>query len=228
MTKIIYKRCCYFFFITIAIQSVVSCSSVEFFPVREYYGDKRIKFNQDHSYEYFDWVTDGYVYAFSKGRWRQEGKNIFLFNESIPGKLPISIRKDISDNPDVQLVVNLLPKKKFDHLPSSIEVVNVELVLDNVSYPVISETSVIKLQKPFERGYFKLYSKPNADIAVKILRDTLRSQDFSITETKNATISIDVDCNPYYFAQVKIPDDTLRIISDRKIKWNKIYLERPR
>jgi hypothetical protein len=126
------------------------------------------------------------------------------------------------------LVLNVLPKKdpEFAHMPGVAELLNVDLIVDNVTYPLKYAATVMNLQKPSGRIYFKAYPKPNVENQSEILNDTLRSQTIDLKEVENKILTVNVDCNPMYFAQVKQPDDTLRIVNDYKIKWDKKYFTR--
>jgi hypothetical protein len=205
------------------------CKSTILFQRKYYDGSKSFEFYSDNSYQYLEKMEGGYVYKFSKGTWQKEGNKLYLLNGvSSPSELPTGIRTSSSDNPETQLVINILPDKNlyFPYLPSTTDLLNIELVIDKTIYPLKNETNIIRLQKPFDRGYFRAYPKPDVERSSEILNDTLRSQYIGLKEFENKILSIDVDCNPMYFAKLKMANDTLRIISNRKIKWNKIFLER--
>jgi hypothetical protein len=210
----------------------VACKSTILFQPKKYYsGNNYLEFYSDNSYQYLEKMEGGYVYRFSRGTWKQEGNKLFLINEvSDPRELPTSIRTSPSDEPDVQLVINIFPRRNphFTYLPETTDLLNLEFVIDKNIYPLKNETNIIRLQKPLDTGYFRAYPKPDVERSSEILSDTLHSQYINFKELKNKTLSIDVDCNPMYFAQIKMTNDTLRVISKNKIKWNRIYLKQPR
>ena len=219
-----------FFFIGLLL---LSCKTSNLFQVRKYYGTGGAtwEFYSDNSYQYLEKMEGGYVYKFSKGTWKQDGNKLLLVNEVLqPDELPTNIRTSPSHESGIQLVINILPKKNlhFAYLPSTIDLLDIELVIDKVAYPLKNETNIIRLQKPFDNGYFIAYPKLGVEKTSEMLSDTLRSKDVLLKELGSQIVVIDIDCNPYYFAQARMPNDTLRIINDHKIKWNKIYLERPR
>lgn len=211
---------------------LVACKADTFFQNRRYYGDGGTWiFYPDNAYQYIDRTEGLHVYKFSKGTWKQDGNKLFLTNtESNPGELPMSIRTSPSIEPETQLVVNILPKRNmsFAYLPSTTDLLNIELVVDKIIYPLENETNIVRFLKPVDHGYFRAYWKSDVDATSEILNDTLQSKYINLRESKNKILSIDVDCNPMYFAQIKMPDDTLRIISKHKIKRNKTYLRGPR
>jgi hypothetical protein len=211
---------------------LLCCKTNDLFQVRKYYGSGGVtwEFYADNSYQYLEKMEGGYVYKFSKGTWKQDGNKLFLVNEVVqPDELPTNIRTSHSSESGIQVVIHILPKKNlhFAHLPSTTDLLDIELVIDKVAYPLKNETNIIRLQKPSDKGYFIAYPKPGVEKTSEMLSDTLRSKDVIFKEL-GSIVTIDVDCNPYYFAQAKMPNDTLRIINDHKIKWNKAYLERPR
>ena len=211
---------------------LLSCKTNYLFQAQKYYGSGGVmwEFHADNSYQYLEKMEGGYVYKFSKGTWKQNGDKLFLTNEILqPDVLPTNIRTSPSLESGIQVVINILPKKNlhFFYLPSTTDLLDIELVIDKVSYPLKNETNIIHLLKPLDNGYVIAYPKPGVEKASEMLSDTLRSKDVSFKEL-GSVVTIDVDCNPYYFAQVKMPNDTLRIINNHKIKWNKMYVERPR
>lgn len=218
-----------------------SCKSTIPFEAKEYYlgpsvtkyynGSVILEFHSDETYRYMVKMEGGYVYEFSKGVWRQEGNNLLLLNRvPNPKELPVSFRRSPSDEMPPKLVINVLPKEdpQFAHMPGVHDLLNVDLVIDNVTYPLKYEATVIDLQKSFTNIYFKAYPKPNVENQSEILNDTLRSKIVSLDGMGNNILTVDVDCNPVYFAQVKQPDDTLRMINEYKIKWDRIYFTRAR
>jgi hypothetical protein len=221
-----------FFILFITGFCLIGCRSTDLFEAREYRADggKILEFYPDKSFRYLMRMEGGYIYEYGRGTWKQEGNKLFLLNEiSNPSELPISIRTSLSNESETQLVVNILPKKNlhFAYLPGATDLLNIELVIDRITYPLKNETNIIRLQKHFDSGYFRAYPKAGVERSSEILNDTLRSQKVSFKDSENKILTIDVDCNPLYFAQVKMSNDILRVINKRKIKWNKIILERP-
>jgi hypothetical protein len=212
--------------------SLPSCKTNNLFQARKYYGSGGViwEFHADNSYQYLEKMEGGYVYKFSKGTWTQDGNKLFLVNEVLrPTELPTIIKKITSNESGIQVVINIFSKKNlhFAYLPSTTDLFSIELVIDKVAYSLKNETNIIRLQKPFDNAYLIAYPKPGVEKTSEMLSDTLRSNDVLYKEL-GSVVTIDVDCNPYYFAQVKMTNDTLRIINDHKIKWNKVYFERPR
>ncbi|HEY9045271.1 MAG TPA: hypothetical protein VIN08_05220 [Ohtaekwangia sp.] len=211
--------------------SLFACKVDMLFLESRYYGGGATwDFYPDNSYQYMERMEGGYVYKFSRGKWKQDGNKLLLINEvSDPSQLPTNIRTSPSNESDAQLVINILPKRNlhFTHLLTTTDLLNIELVIGKITYPLQNETNIIRLQKTVDKGYFRAYPKPNVERSSEILNDTLRSQYIDLRGSESKILSIDVDCNPMYFAQVKMTNDTLRIISKNKIKWHKIYLERP-
>jgi len=211
---------------------IISCKTTELFESREYRSSSSeiLEFYPNKSFQYLKRMEGGYVYEYGKGSWKQDGNKVFLFNEgSNPDELSININNGLSIESKTTVVVNILPKKglHFAHLPYTLDLLDVELVIGKKTYRLTSETNVIELSKPIEAGYFKVFNKSGIEKNIEILHDTLRSKIIDFTEHKNSIMTIDVDCNPDYFAKVKMNNDTLQIINDHKIKWNKIILERP-
>jgi len=205
-----------------------SCNNTKLFQSREYNGrGHTFKFYPNNTYRYLVKMEGGYVYKYGLGTWKQEGRTIFLFDSVTDLKeLSISLDKHSSTDIGINLIINILPKtnKHFDYLPQMTDLLNVELIIDNVSYPLINETSIIQLQELTDSVYFKVYPKANVESQTEILNDTLRSDYINVSAEEKNTVTIDLDCNPLYFARVKMETDTLKIISNGKIKWGKIYL----
>ena len=205
-----------------------SCNQVLLFPSREYRGGGNIfEFYSDNTYRYLVRMEGSYVYKYNYGTWKQEGRNLFLFDSVEDLKeLPFSLSSYPSIDNKRVLVVNVLPKNSpnFDYLPQVIDLINVEVIINNRSYKLKNETSVISLQKPADNVSFKMYPKENTGNRSEILIDTLRSANIHLTD-KDSVVIVDLDCNPLYFARYKLGNDTLRIINNRNIKWHKINLK---
>jgi hypothetical protein len=210
----------------------IGCKSDILFQGRKYYsGVTTLEFYSDNSYQYMEKMEGGYVNKYSRGTWKQDGKKLFLLTESSnTNDLPTNIRTGVSSEPGAQLVINILPKRNlnFSYLPSTIDLLKVELVIDKMVYPLNDETNIIRLQKSFDKGYIRAYPKPGVERTSEILSDTLRSRNLELKGLENKIYSIDVDCNPMYFARIRMPNDTLQVINDRKIKWKRMHFERPR
>lgn len=187
-----------------------------------------LTFNHDQSYKYRHSIGEGRVLEFSRGAWKQSGNKLFLLNGvSNSEELPISVRESPSNEADLQLVINILPKKiYFEYLSGARDLVNLELVVDKVIYPLKNETNIVRLNMPLDKGYFRAYPKPNAEIKSDILSDTLQSQLIELSQLKNKILSIDVDCAPLNFAQIKMSNDTLTIVNRNEIRWKKAKLRR--
>jgi hypothetical protein len=54
-----------------------------------------------------------------------------------------------------------------------------------------------------------------------MVNDTLYSKYISLKqgEEHDMNLSIEIDCNVIYFSQMKMNNDTLKIINGRKIRW---------
>jgi hypothetical protein len=211
---------------------LLSCKADIFFQQRKYYGGGiTIEFYSDNSYQFLEKTEGGYINKFSKGTWKQDGNKLLLYNGvSNPSDLPFVVKTSSSNEPEAQLVINILPKKGqyFTYLPSITDLLNTELVIGKTVYPLKDEINIVRLQQPLDKGYLRTYYKQGVERSSETVSDTLRSQDIDLKGLGNKILSIDVDCNPMYFARIKMANDTIRIAAKNKLKWNKIYLERPR
>jgi hypothetical protein len=210
----------------------LSCKTNSLFETRKYYGrgGAMWEFYSNNSYQYIEKMEGGYVYKFSKGTWKQIGNKLILSNMvSDPFELPIDITTNSSSQIGLQLVINILPKRNmhFPYLPSTTDLLNVELVNNDTIYSLDHETNIVRIPASTGSGYFRAYPKSGVEISCEILNDTLRSENIQFKGLEGKILAIDVDCNPDYLARAKMPDDTLQIINDHKIKWGKIYLKRP-
>lgn len=212
-------RFCFLIFI------LASCKTVQLFPERDYSsGGNLFKIRPDNTFEYRE-TTHGRVHKFSRGTWKQEGNRLLLFNKVSDAKeLPLEVKTSPASGAGIDLVVNVLPRQNI--LPGVLETFNVDMIVNSTVYPLKNETNLVHFDQPLENVYFKAYKKVSGpDPGYTILNDTLRSQTLSVKETGKILV-VDLDCNPLHFAKVKMPDDTLQIINDAKLKWGKIYLTR--
>jgi hypothetical protein len=211
---------------------LLSCKADIFFQKRKYYGGGiTIEFYSDNSYQFLEKTEGGYINKFSKGTWKQNGTKLLLYNEvSNPNDLPFVVRTSSSNEPEAQLVISILPRKGqyFTYLPSTIDLLNTELVIGKTIYPLKDEINIVRMQQTLDKGYLRTYYKQGVERSSETISDTLRSQDIDFKGLGNKILSIDVDCNPMYFARIKIANDTIRITGKNKLKWNKVYLDRVR
>lgn len=86
-------------------------------------------------------------------------------------------------------------------------------------YPLTGEINTIKMDVLSDSIYFRAFPKQGVEAISEILNDTLRSHYISLKEN-DKSLSLDLDCHPFYFARIVMADDTLKNIRNRKIKWN--------
>jgi len=187
-------------------------------------------FNQDYTFDYRVRMEGGYIYEFGRGTWTPNGKELLLHNSVLNSKeLPVTTRVSSLNESQCELVVNLLPRQHeaFSHLPKAWEIVNVELIMGKKVFSIEAETTTRHITSLRDSLYFRIFPKAGIEHQSELLNDTLYSRHISFKELQGKLLTVDVNCDPALFAQVKKEYGNIRIINERRIKWNNVSLERP-
>lgn len=209
------------------------CRTTEFLESSTYRGDggQVFVFNQDYTFDYRVRMEGGYIYELGRGTWTPNGKELLLHNSVLNTKeLPIITRVSPFKESQCELVINLLPRQHeaFSHLPKVWDIVNVELIIGEKVFSIEAETTTQHLTSLTDSLYFRMFPKSGIDHQSELLNDTLYSRHISLKEIEGKLLTVDVNCDPALLAQVKKEYGNIRIINDRRIKWNNVLLERPR
>jgi hypothetical protein len=176
-------------------------------------------------------MEGGYIYESGFGTWTPNGKELLLHNSVLNSKqLPIVTRVSPLKDSQCGLVINLLPRQHetFSHLPNAWDIVNVELIIGKKVFSIDAETITQPITSLSDSLYFRIFPKSGIEHQSELLNDTLYSRHITLKEMEGKLLTVDVNCDPALFAQVKKEYGNIRIINDRRIKWNNVLLERPR
>jgi len=210
-----------------------SCKVEMIYDSHKYHeGQNVFEFYPDNTYSYYV-KSPRYVSRYNYGSWRQIDNHLILSSKVLNDtELPIVINSFPSNYTGQEIFINTYPKKEtnWDTELGIIDILNIDLVSNGNIYPIKNDRCLVKLEDLSHDLYFRAYPKGKELNMCDVLADTLYSKvvDLKTFKERNLNVNIDLYCNPFYFAQVKIPNDTMimRVINN-KLYWpsKRLYLE---
>jgi hypothetical protein len=210
------------FFICVLLLLLTSCASNTLLHDGEYYGGRvLLDLEHDGTFKYY-LRSESFVNEFGAGNWKQKGREVLITGSETDSKsLPIVVESfsSVCDKP--LLFVKLLPEQiKWDTEERLTDNLDIGLVASGKVYPITNRVSSLALEELTGEGYFRVFVKKTY-FNIEIHNDTLYSNRFRFDSLKTPgnDLVIDLDCNPLYFAQMKMRDDTLKISRKGDLRW---------